>query len=664
MPTQTNAAAILPATQEIAHALVRNHLRISLEPSEWRGLLRRNEHIPVDSGTHRVIVVVGSGASKSVGLPLASEALTRLREESIMPNRALDAELDRLSQTYQLERNAFETYLHALSTSVFESQKLRDNLQKMYGHRFMPILGYEILAHMLKHRFLDAIINFNFDELLDQAVEDELDPGEYYHILSDGDCPDDNTLRETRPELPFYIKPHGTASHKSTLRFTREDYYGLPLDIKRVLKYLLTDKPVVLLVIGFGMQSLEFNHILKEAKQNSLMFHINKFNPTKRSDFSTFLRNELLEFSSRSSDIVSETLQKIWQDVAMIFRPEYRPRDITRHILVARTFFRQIDENNVENYLKGRTVIELCLSIAKGKGLVTISQLSADRSGKYFDRYKAINDNANFYDMCRQTGLKDIGYSREAMRLMKEGREISKILEEKNFEMEINFLYNCVRNNLDPASRDNLSYELFCATLLRLYQGEEVELRYRPRSPYTKIFRFPKAIPTYTAFKFHTKQIFKQDWKYLFVVAETGQWLTEKQVVKQICKRADFRIRMIVADTSWIKEIRAAYGEDAVDIRKLPWWEHNRHMTILADENEIPFTSLYFHRRLRSANIIPILLDNVDDTLVVMESFNAYWLKSDPYDEKDVEKKDTWISSSDAKNFRKLFSFEKMEGKK
>ena len=655
--TKNNVDESISATREIAYALVKNHLRISLEPSEWGALIRRNEKVFADSVEHRVVAVVGSGASKSVGLPLASEALAMLREESIMPNRALDAELDRLSQTYQLEKNAFETYLRALSASVFESQKLRDNLQKMYGHRFMPILGYEILAHMLKHRFLDAIINFNFDELLDQAIEDELDAGEYHHILSDGDCPDDTVLRETRPELPFYIKPHGTASHKSTLRFTREDYYGLPFDIKRILKYLLTDKPIVLLVIGFGMQSLEFNHILKEAKPTSMMFHINKINPVKKREFPNFYRNQLIEFHSKSADLMSDALQKIWEDLISMFRPEYRPRDITRHLLVARTFFREINENHVENYLRGRTVIELCLSIAKAKGLVTISQLSGDRSGKYFDRYKLMNDQANFYDMCKQTGLKDIGYSREALRLMKEGAEISRILDEKDFEDEISFLYNCVRNNLDPAYRDKLSYDLFHETLFKLYLGDEVELRYRPHSPYTKIFRFPKSIPTYTAFKFYTKQILKQDWKYLLVVAETGQWLTNKQIVKQICKKTDFKIYMIVADTSWIKKIREEYGGYIADIRKLPWWEHNRHMTILADKNGTPFTSIYFPRRLRSANIIPILLENVDDTLAVMESFHAYWLKASPYNEKDIEKKDTWISSSDAKNFRKLFDF-------
>lgn len=639
--------------REIASSLIKNHLQNSLEQSEWPALV--TEEVLQDRVERRVIAIVGAGASKIAGLPLASEALQKLKDESSMPSKALDAEVDRLAQIYNLSREAFETYLRALSTSVFEAQRLRDNLQKMYGHRFMPVLAYEILAHMLKHRFLDAIINFNFDELLDQAIEDELDPEEYYHILSDGDCPDEAKLRETYPELPFYIKPHGTAGHKSTLRFTREDYYGLPLDIQRVLKHLLTEKPVVLLVIGFGMQSFEFNLILEGAAPSSKMFHINSKNPIKNQFLPKFHSKEWLNITSIGG--TNEALMKIWQSVYNGFREDYKPRDITRHILVTQTFYRDINEHNVERYLRGRAVIELCLSIAKGKGLVTMSQLSNDRSGRYFDHLKSINGDVNFYEMCKNIGLKDIGYSREAMRLMKEERQISNILSEAEFDNEIDFLYTRVQDNLEPYSRNQLSKSLFRETLLELYRGQEVELRYRPDNPYTKVFRFPKPIPTYTAFKFHTQEILKQNWKYLFLVAETGQWLTEPHVISElkhaIKKDPDKKIYLILTDLSWEQRLRDEYGDTIINIKVLPWWEHNRHMTILVDQNRIPFASIYFSRRLRSSNIIPVLLNNVDDSRVVLESFNAYWLKAIAIEEN--ERGFSWISSSDAKNFDKFF---------
>ena len=645
---------------EVSSCLVVNHLRSSFEPSEWNEFV---ESIDSDDLVdRRVVGVVGSGASNSAGLPLTTKALDILKEDSLMSHRVLDAELDRLSQTYKLDKQAFETHLRALSTSAFEAQNLRDNLQKMYGYRFMPVLGYEILAHMLKHRFLDAIINFNFDELLDQSIDDELNNGEYHHILSDGDCPDDMSLRNEKNRRPYYIKPHGTASHKSTLRFTREDYYGLPFDIQRVLRYLLTDKPVVLIIIGFGMQSLEFNRILEGVKHESKMFHINLRNPAKKFRIGGFEKNDLLKVSENND--ISQILRRIWEQTTSIFNKEYRPREITRHKLISETFFREIKENNNESYLKGRTVIELCLSVAKGKGLVTMSQLSNDRSGKYFELYKAIQNDANFYDMCIQIGLKDIGYSREAMRLMKNEKMVSSILDDKEFDKEIDFLYARVQDNLDHISKRKLSKRLFRETLVELYDGLEIELRYKPHNPYTKIFQNPKTLSTYTAMKFYTKQMFKKDWRYLFVVAETGQWLSDAYFSRKILRNSKAQIFLLVADTSWENRLRKIYGNTIVSIRKLPWWEHNRHITILANENQIPFTGIYFSRRLRSANITPVFLNSVDDALVALESFNAYWIKASRQDQRNYDEKENWISASEAKNFRKLFEHKKDSRKK
>jgi len=661
MSNKNKSQKLQEAISELAHCLVKNHLRVSLEPSEWDKLVRNN--VLADRIERRVIAVVGAGASHSVGLPLAKEALLKLKEKAIMPNAALDAELDRLSQTYNLDRNSFETNLRALSASAFDAQKLRDNLQEIYNHRFMPILGYEILAHMMKHRFLDAIINFNFDELLDQSIEDELDREEYYHILSDGDCPDESKLKETTLELPFYIKPHGTASHKSTLRFTREDYYGVPLDIQRIIKYLLTDKPVVLIVIGFGMQSLEFNRILEGVKPGSMIFHINRENPLKVQALNVFNRNQLLDVKMLGG--VSGTVKKIWEEVFSAFRPQYPPRDITRHILVSETFSRKVDAKNVEKYLRGRTAIEICLSIAKCKGLVNMSQLLSDRSGKYFDHYKNRNSDVNFYDICKEIGLKDIGYSREAMRLMKHEKEkkISRIVSMKDFDKEIDYLYESVKDNLDPDVRDQLPKDLFRKTLMELYKGWEVELRYYPQSPYAKVFRFPKPIPTSTTLKFYTDEILKMDWRYAFFVVETGEFLTVPRVIKVIRKRMNdnpgLKMYLIVADLSWASVLRKIYRNAIADIRKLPWWEHNRHMTILVNKNLVPFSSIYFSRRMRSANIFPVLLDNIDDTYAVFESFHAYWIKASFYKNNNIKEEQIWISASDAKNFSKLFNIKK-----
>ncbi|RMI13650.1 MAG: hypothetical protein D6681_05710 [Calditrichaeota bacterium] len=59
----------------------------------------------------------------------------------------------------------------------------------------------------------------------------------------------------------------------------------------------------------------------------------------------------------------------------------------------------------------------------------------------------------------------------------------------------------------------------------------------------------------------------------------------------------------------------------------MPWWEHNRHMTVLVDANPSPLWGIYFMRRLRSADITPVYVEG-KDVIVLIESFYAYWLKS------------------------------------
>ncbi|MBK7939692.1 MAG: hypothetical protein IPJ82_22550 [Lewinellaceae bacterium] len=80
----------------------------------------------------------------------------------------------------------FESYL-LLMTKFFREQDVRKALQEMFNVRYAPCLFYEIAAHLFKHRFFDVIINFNFDELLDQSIREEMGVADY-KIISDGDC--------------------------------------------------------------------------------------------------------------------------------------------------------------------------------------------------------------------------------------------------------------------------------------------------------------------------------------------------------------------------------------------------------------------------------------------------------------------------------------------
>lgn len=62
-----------------------------------------------------------------------------------------------------------------LLLNFYPKHAILNEFKKHLGYKYLPSYLYEIISHMFKHRFFDAIINFNFDEILDNALEDEMD---------------------------------------------------------------------------------------------------------------------------------------------------------------------------------------------------------------------------------------------------------------------------------------------------------------------------------------------------------------------------------------------------------------------------------------------------------------------------------------------------------
>ncbi|MDO5972054.1 SIR2 family protein [Flavivirga aquimarina] len=261
----------------------------------------------------RNILVIGAGCSYNAfeNIPLADKAIEEIHKRTVvdksnnltffdllgngllektegkkLPNKEdkyqiVDGVIEKYNAEYRKQKLIrkdytdsgkldFETSL-SLLTNFLPVSKIRALIKDTYDYRYSPTLFYEIVAHLFKHRFIDIIINFNFDELLDQAIEDEIGDGGFDKIISDGDCkPLDQLFLEGRLRQPLYIKPHGTVSHKSTLRFTKDHYHELPLDMREFLEEIFAavdgdiKKKINLITVGFKMESIEFNEILKK----------------------------------------------------------------------------------------------------------------------------------------------------------------------------------------------------------------------------------------------------------------------------------------------------------------------------------------------------------------------------------------------------------------
>ena len=302
MPNRQTRSSNQKILQRLGRDLAINHVKLSLGNEDagkekcLKALLKKRKNH--DLRATRTIVVVGAGASHSAYpgvFPLGGKAIEHIeryfgKKKDNDGSDWMDAMLQRAEQVETrinlpklTKSDDFETRLFSLS-HFFPPSEVRRAIQLIYGHRTMPNLFYEIVAHLLKNRFVDGVINFNFDELLDQAVEEEVGMGQLHKILSDGDCvPYADLLLNNRLRVPFYIKPHGTVSHKSSLRFTKEDYLNLPSDLEGLMEEIFSGEPLDpddrnpqlepqfrklhLIVAGFAMESIEFNRMLHRAIQ-------------------------------------------------------------------------------------------------------------------------------------------------------------------------------------------------------------------------------------------------------------------------------------------------------------------------------------------------------------------------------------------------------------
>lgn len=421
----------------------------------------------------RNIVIVGAGASFATfggtRFPLAKDAIRELRDSlgvSALIEALRHADHDTRTGTDRLTEEEeriqlltrvdfpqadFESQL-AIYSQFYTPRQIRAAIHRQYAERFFPHLVFETIAHLLKHRFVDAVINYNFDELLDQAIQDELGGSEYRPILSDGDTADlAEFVIDEQLKVPLYIKPHGTASHKSSLRFTKDDYVGMPSDLQEFTRKILHGQThedpddqreklqVNLICVGFAFSSIELLYSLRGHRDLSV-FHINISDAMK--EIATQVRRitpqrPIEQFylpinpvgasrTGRERDVEKpdveadpnwtwQSMEAVFRDLprkmALRFRRLYAPRTLDRHVLVHTLLFREDPpQNDVQDagarerswprgsgirvpvedkhYHYARLCIEIAIALAKGNGRIDLTGAMQDRVGTYYKEWR------------------------------------------------------------------------------------------------------------------------------------------------------------------------------------------------------------------------------------------------------------------------------------
>lgn len=416
------------------------------------------QRINKDETRARNIVIIGAGASHDSypQLPLGKDLIDEFKNKFISPLREDNPIFKNYEQlkkeSISLSRYGFdfENFLNILSDNFIRKEDLKNQIAESTGLRFAPSLFYEIIAHLLKHCFIDVVINYNFEEILDQAIEEEINKQNYQLILSDGDCVDlDDLVVDGRLKTPVYIKPHGTYSHKSSLRFTKRHYLDLPTDLKKMLKDLIKGergpmKPIQrvnLFVVGFNMESLELNDLLNEhLPPQSTIYHFGyKADETKLENLSKDVLPKFFEKivseGREETDVykyfpleyfnlyeektkggnedklkvnkltppLGELFTYLWRRCHKMFSKLYRPRSIARHEVVSYLFRENFEsENKIVNlselrkeidknpkYFRDRLLVEIALELMRSNGHTDIVETlnGNNRIGEYYYNY-------------------------------------------------------------------------------------------------------------------------------------------------------------------------------------------------------------------------------------------------------------------------------------
>ncbi|HUQ67188.1 MAG TPA: SIR2 family protein [Flavitalea sp.] len=603
----------------------------------------------------RNILVIGAGASHNTSskILLAKNAFDEVKaalckEYGDKIVNFINKKLKELSQVYKLNETDFETQL--LACSVIDKDIVLEQLKKLYNHKYPVSLFYEIVAHLFKHRFIDVIINFNFDEMLDNAIEEEMSDTQYRNIFSDGHCFENmsDMLYNKRLAFPIYIKPHGTISHPSTLRFTRQAYYDMPLKIKETIIYLVKGEtenkaqpqlPVNLIVAGFGLKSHEFNAILSDnlEKERASLFYFDMYD-NKEDFWERRFKNDSLdlftcenstlfpllhtEYGNRSLD---NWFYLLWNRIQERFNTIYQPKGIARHVIIDSIFKPMVNKlidrtYQKAKYFRDRTIIELAIDIfSSSDGLINLRQLKESRVHKYFSLYKEEDKDApELFELLDKFKLKKYkDYIKDTWCFDKDNLNYIRDLRQLIHDNVSRDLKNDVIGVLKDSAFNGKSNPLLDEHISKLANSKKLFLNLRFAAKDNHVSIFPgitndDVINTdikwiYTFQKYFVLPEENTKWNLILSISETGGIFSTPGVIENlyqkkimlICSYSSYKVPVDIISpknykrekllTEKLKNIKHHIVSSAgvPELRMLPFRNHNQHMILFTKVDKV-----------------------------------------------------------------------------
>lgn len=710
---------LLPADdkylEELAVKLALNLVDVSTRFDEYnephKEIIKRDKldkYRGSSSRRERFILLTGAGlshvATKGV-MPLAKDAIKFIKEEvkkTNIPNHIFEEEAERLKFSTQLDINEFETQL--LIYSKYAVSAVKKGLKKICKPKYIPNIEYEILAHMLQHRFIDIVMNFNYDEIFDVILKEEISKGEFKYIYLEGHCPDNyekEFLIDNRLKQPVYIKPHGTISHTSSLRLDRERISVLPVEIRKLITNMIQAKvpeqdhseqkflDVNFIIVGFGMKSPVLLEAIKEYLDSKQYKNPPKFwffdKKKNLSEFSLGLEPKYREIIEKNShffcvddkDTLEIYLDTLWKKVAESFSDDYPPTGIERHKLINSIFDdnedairRRKTKEYQKVYFRDRLFTELALDILSSDGVTNTQQIMSGRFDHYLHKY---NERANSNEQLSiDTAIKKLGFVNYKGFVA----DVFTPLEPSKFGSD-EFLHD-FHNKLSEqlSSERGLYYQKNRDEVLGLSRkiNQRNRLRINPKfnHPHNGLFsplQVNRILNTSLNWIYRYRQALEKDnWDLMLAVSERGRFLTPdskniQEKYTQIFK--DKRAEVILSSLD-LPQLKNRIDEDkfqkfnllSKNVLYLPWWLHNRHLALFMKKNQKgnieseienwDFVSGFFYEsRMLSRTVNPVLITGKENLEKLFYNFVLYWHKSKQYTEQLRNEKPRYIQISD-----------------
>jgi len=373
---------------------------------------------------------------------------------------------------------------------------------------------------------------------------------------------------------------------------------------------------------------------------------------------------------------IDQLLWALWNGIETSFKREKFPYvPISRHLILGSLFGPHLDQDGFitkaftdnpkfinDHTTEKRLYAEVYLHLIKCKGMVNSSNMALDpRLNFYFkvakdekdcelnklDRFVELGQ-SRFADVketyfARSKNVEDLISGFISNRKIENAKTIHVphyIQDEKRIQLEAKPYADFIEDHLG-----------------RIYNGPEVEIvsGLDVRAPW--IFDSPVSIDDHHAMQKNTSELLTKKWSHLFVIAETGAWMYDQNLF-DLLKEPPDHLRHVAQEKRIIYSIKASNaGTDEWLLRKgivkelgdkekelsryneiinveLPWWEHNRHLTLAYDMGASKFLGgIYFRRRLKTSRISPIRVDEQTDCVELFFTFLSYLrrVSEDPF---------------------------------